>query len=129
MQQITLIGNIGKDAEVKKLGNNDYTCFNVGVSKKDSKGESITTWYTCYKYGTNDKLIQFLTKGTKVAVSGDLTAKMTESSGKTYLNLNVSVLSLELLGSKQESSTQSTQAPTQPQAFEPTAGPADDLPF
>ena len=56
--------------------------------------------------------MQYLKKGTKVFIQGNLNAKLSESNGKTYLNLNVNVDKLELIGSKTESTTTAPQANT-----------------
>ena len=126
MQQILLTGNLGKDAELKKLGTNDYAVFSIGCSRKNTKGESETTWYDCYKYGANEKLLPYLLKGTKVLIQGELTIKQTEKEGKTYVNKNVNVQQLELLGTKE----QTTTAPPIATYSAPVPPPeGSDLPF
>ena len=115
MKQITIIGNLGKDAEVKKIGENDYAVFNVGV--KD--GES-TLWFNCFKYGKNEKLLPFLTKGSKMLIQGELSIKTSEKDGKTYVNSNINVSKIEFLSPRTEVST---QTPTVKEENN------DDLPF
>lgn len=44
MQQMTLVGHIGNDAEVKDLGNIQVINFSVAVTEK-VKEEKVTTWY------------------------------------------------------------------------------------
>lgn len=126
MKQITIIGNLGKDAEVKRIGDNDYAVFTVGV-----KDDENTQWFNCYKYGTNEKLLPYLTKGSKMLIQGKLSIKTSEKEGKTYVNANINVANIEFLSSKSESSTQT--APTQAPAAQPfAAAPVEDdsdLPF
>lgn len=131
MKQIQIIGNIGKDAEVKKFGDTEYTTFTVAVTEK-VKEETVTTWFDCLKYGTNDKLRPYLLKGSKVFVQGNLSVKTSEKDGKTYTNINVNVSSLELIGSKSESAPAPQQiAPAQVVEMPAPIGNADEsqLPF
>lgn len=127
MKQIQIIGHLGKDAEVKRFGETDYTSFSVAVTEK-VKGEDVTTWFDCLKYGTNDNLRPLLVKGKQVFIQGSLNAKTSESNGKTYLNLSVNVDKVQLVGAKVESQQQtiSTSQNNQPPVA-PNAG--SDLPF
>lgn len=124
MQKIQLIGNLGKDAEVKVFYEKDYTVFSIGCSKKNAKGESVTTWYDCFKYGKNEFLLQYLTKGTKVFIHGDFSAKITHSDkdNKDYLNMSVNVTQLHLIGSK-------VQEGGEAKVEEKKEEKGDDLPF
>lgn len=124
MKQIQIIGHIGKDSEVKKFGETDYTVFTVAVTEK-VKGEDVTTWFDCFKYGTNDNLRQYLVKGSKVFVQGGVNFKLSESNGKTYLNTSINVDKLQLIGSKQEQQ-QTASAPQQSNNEPPKQ---NDLPF
>lgn len=120
MEQLQIIGYIGKDAEVKNFGGTDYAVFSLAVSKKDKNGTDTTTWYNCFKYGTNEKLLPYLKKGIKIFAQGALTVKESEKDGKHYVNINVNVEKLQLLSqadAKQETRQESTQAE------------GDDLPF
>jgi len=126
MKQIQIIGHLGKDAEVKKFGDTDYTSFSIAVTEK-VKNEDVTTWFDCLKYGANDNLRPYLLKGVKVFIQGNFNAKTSEKDGKTYLNLNVNVDKLQLIGSK---SDVQTEPPAQQSAPVQSAPPVEsDLPF
>lgn len=124
MKQIQIIGNLGNDAEVKRFSDTDYTSFSIAVTEK-IKNDDVTTWFECLKYGSNENLRPYLVKGTKVFIQGNLSAKLSESNGKTYLNLNVNVDKLQLIGSKSENQT----TPVQSQSTPPPADGSDDIPF
>lgn len=128
MKQIQIIGHLGKDAEVKRFGETDYTSFSVAVTEK-VKGEDVTTWFDCLKYGSNDNLRPYLIKGTKVFIQGNFNAKTSEKDGKTYLNLNVNVDKLQLIGAKGENQTIQTQNHATPVQAAPPTPEGDDLPF
>lgn len=92
MKIITIAGNIGKDAELRTTGKGDKVAgFNVAVSEgRDSE----TTWFSCSLWGNRgEKLAQYLTKGSKVTVTGALTIR--EKDGKTYLGCRVSEIALQ----------------------------------
>lgn len=90
MKQITIAGNIGRDAEVRTTQGGDKVAgFSVAVSDRNKN----TTWFDCSLWGKRgEALAQYLTKGAKIAVTGDLTIR--EHEGKTYLGCNVSEVTL-----------------------------------
>ena len=45
MQQIQIVGNLGKDAEIINISGKDYTKFSVGVTEK-KKNDQTTTWFS-----------------------------------------------------------------------------------
>jgi len=82
-------GNLGQDAVVEMAGNTPVLKFsvanNIGWGEKRQ-----TMWIGCSLFGQRaEKLQQFLPKGTKVFVYGELSMN-TSSQGKSFLNLNVS---------------------------------------
>ena len=90
MKQITIAGNIGRGAEIRTTqGGDKVTGFSVAVSDRQKN----TTWFDCSLWGKRgESLAQYLTKGNKVAVTGELTTR--EHEGKTYLGCRVSELTL-----------------------------------
>ena len=96
MISATVVGNLGRDAELKTVGNGSVLSFAVASAAK-VKGEKVTTWVSCSLWGSRgESLAQYLTKGTKVAVSGELSMRDSAKTGKTYLEVRVD--QLELLG-------------------------------
>ena len=119
MQLLTIIGAIGKDSEAKTFSEKPYIVFNVAVSEKQKDGSYVPQWYSVFHYGHNQYLLDNLKKGVRVCVSGTLQAKMTEQSGKTYLNLNINSNQIEIL-----------RAPAQQSApVEGSAQPDQEPPF
>ena len=81
---VTLAGNLGRDAEYKTTQNGTELCsFSVGVSTGYGENKA-TTWVDVTKWGKGaEGLARILRKGSKVAVSGELSTR--EHNGKTYL--------------------------------------------
>ena len=74
MIKIIATGNIGKDAELKQIGGNNYACFSIAITEK-VKGESRTTWVDVVKYDKEGKLTPYLKKGVRVQVIGKPTMR------------------------------------------------------
>jgi single-strand DNA-binding protein len=91
MQQITIIGNLGSDAEFK--AENKMLKINVAVSErymKDGQQVNNTTWYSCAKFqqdATPPKVLDYLKKGAKVLIQGR--PSVVEHQGKAYMNIRV----------------------------------------
>jgi single-strand DNA-binding protein len=97
----TICGNLGKDAEVREAGDSTVTAFSV-ASTAHVKGEKVTTWCDCSMWGRRGQAVsQYLSKGTRVMVAGELTTRMFKD--KLYLELRVDQLEL-LGGGKREDS-------------------------
>ncbi|HJF70845.1 MAG TPA: single-stranded DNA-binding protein [Butyricimonas virosa] len=85
MIKVIATGNIGKDAELKQIGGNNYACFSIAITEK-VKGESRTTWVDVVKHDKEGKLTPYLKKGVRVQVIGKPT-----TSG--YMNKNGDIVS------------------------------------
>jgi single-strand DNA-binding protein len=94
MKNITIAGRITKDAELRNTNAGDkVTGFSVAVDDRSAK-EASTIFFECTLWGNRgDKLAQYLTKGSSVTVTGDLTKR--EYEGKTYLGVRVDNLTLQ----------------------------------
>lgn len=93
MKNITIFGGIGKDAVTRTTPQGDkVTGFSVAVD--DGFGDKKRTiWFDCNLWGgRGEKLAQYLTKGSRVCVTGDLSTR--EHDGKTYLTVRASEVTL-----------------------------------
>lgn len=97
MIQGFLAGNLGKDAETRDVGTDTVTKFSVACNtgKKDE-----TQWVTCSMWGERGKkLQQYLTKGTRVAITGRVSARgWKDKEGEPRVDMEVRVDQLTLLG-------------------------------
>jgi single-strand DNA-binding protein len=95
MKTITLAGRLTKDAETREAGSDKVTSFSVD----DRTGkEKSTLFFDASMWGKRGEAVQpYLTKGSSVAVSGELGTR--EHNGKTYLTVRVDHLTLQ--GGKQ----------------------------
>lgn len=89
----TVTGNLGKDAAIREAGKDNVCSFGV-ASESKVRGEKVTTWVDCSIWGKRgEALVQYLTKGSKVTVVGELSTRVHE--GKTYLTLRVSEIAMQ----------------------------------
>jgi len=134
MQQLTLVGHIGNDAEVKDLGTTQVINFSLAVTEK-VKNENVTTWYKCAYFTNNAAIAPWLTKGSLIGVLGKPDIEVYQAGdGSTKANLKCFVREIKLYSStkdKTASPQQARQAPTTPptQNQPPKEEEPDDLPF
>lgn len=114
MQNLTIAGTCGKDAELRTTqGGDQVASFSVAVDNgKDQNGNRRdSTWVDCSLWGKRaQSLAPYIKKGGKVTVSGRPTVRAHD--GKAYLGVSVDQITLQ--GGNQQSSDsgqQSYQAP------------------
>lgn len=92
MKNITIAGNIGKDAVTRTTqGGDSVTGFSVAVEERGA--DKRTVWFDVSLWGKRGSaLAQYLTKGTRAAVSGDLSTR--EHDGRTYLTVRANEVTL-----------------------------------
>ncbi len=125
MKTITIAGNIGKDAETRTTqGGESVTSFNVAVEdRKGADRDNKTIWFSCSLWGQRGtSLAAYLTKGSKVTVSGDLSTR--EHEGKTYLQ--VKVFDVSLMGGKADGERREPERSAPPAQSNPLE---DEIPF
>ena len=101
MKTITIAGGITRDAVNRTTQDGDnVTSFSVAVSEGfGDKKRSL--YFDCSLWGKRGSALSpHLTKGSRVAVSGDLSTR--EHNGKTYLTVRASEVTLLGGGEKRE---------------------------
>lgn len=134
-QRIEIIGNLGKDAEVRTVGQNIVVGFNVAVTEKFGDKET-TTWYSCNYWPKEDKVSQYLKKGSQVFIVGRPSLRTyTGKDGKEYTNLDIRVMDLQLIGGKPADAQPAQPKPVvnapryEPNTQQAQSDPSNDLPF
>lgn len=153
--RITLIGNVGRDPEIKDLGQNRVAEFSLAVSGKTTgrNAGEWTNWYRISVWGKQaDTVQQYVKKGTPLFVEGRLQLReYTKADGTPGFSLDVSASDFQLIGSRGDqegggdsgsyASRQSSgggnsyqgsgsgQRAEEPMRQPEPIGPDDDLPF
>lgn len=137
MNNITIAGNLTKDAEVRYLPNGDAVA-SFGIADNQGKDKPAIFWNASLFGKRGEALAQYLTKGSPVTVAGTITEReWTDKEGNKRKTMDVRVNEIALQGGKRESEA---PAPQQRQAARPTPRPApaaaggfedmaDDIPF
>lgn len=126
MKTITIAGNIGKDASVRSTQAGDKVAsWSVAVEERAGQ-EKRTVWFDVSLWGKRgESLAPYLTKGSKVAVSGDLSTR--EYEGKTYLTVRADQVTL--MGGKPADDRGDSYEPPAPASPAPSRDLDDEIPF
>mgnify|MGYP000857307688 CR=1 FL=1 len=123
----SFIGILGKDAELKQIGNHSYITMNVAKSEEQGQ-EKITDWVQCNKFAgkTPENLMKWLKKGTKVLLYGKLDVReWTNQQEETKLQFTLWVDDMDLISqpkqSGQQQPTTNNAQYQQPKQFTPPA--------
>ena len=108
MRTIQVIGNVGKDAELR-IGENGTARLKFSLAAKGTRRGSESMWFDCTVWGKRaESLADHITKGSKLYVSGEFGARERDKGGCWF---DVSVDTLEFCGGKQQ-----TQQRDEPEA-------------
>jgi single-strand DNA-binding protein len=105
---VHLIGNLGKDPEVKTFSNSKKASFTLATTEKykNQKGEIVqdTQWHNIIIWGKLAGVAEkYLKKGQEIAIEGKLIHRQYEANGEKKYVTEVNVNDLLMLGSKKES--------------------------
>ncbi|MBY6093801.1 single-stranded DNA-binding protein [Ferrimonas balearica] len=107
MNKLILIGNIGRDPEVKNFDSGD-SIANVTLASskkyKDRNGQQQekTEWFNLTLRGGLMNVVPYLAKGSKIYVEAEADTREYQKDGETKRVTNWTVHKLELLTSKQQ---------------------------
>jgi single-strand DNA-binding protein len=129
-QQITLVGNVGKDAEARYTPSGvPVTAFSLAVSRKwkDAQGndQEKTTWFRVTTWRKLAEVTgEHVKKGMKVLVTGEIeeARPYTNKDGETVASLEVTAQNIRYLSFPDDG--QGSQQPSKPaqQRSKPSAG-------
>ena len=144
LNKVMLIGNVGKDPEVRYLegsGQNGaarkVAQFTLATTERyrDRNGETRenTEWHNIVAWGQPADVVErFVKKGTQLYIEGRLrTRSWTDANGVKKYTTEINADNLQLLGRRENQDQQQYAAPSQPSFQAPSVedNPADDLPF
>ena len=131
VNKVILVGNLGKDPEVKYLDNGVAVAnFSLATTEnyKNKEGEKVsqTEWHNIVLWrGLAEVAEKYLKKGASVYVEGKIkTRKWEDKDGNTRYNTEILADNMTMLGGKKDSQ----ETPIDPPQ-ETTSDKADDLPF
>lgn len=132
MNQLTIIGNLTKEPELRHTQDGTPVCgFTVAVNRPKTKNNqepgadffNVNAWR-----GLGENCAKYLSKGRKVAVVGRISLRTWEKDGKHGASLEVLAEDVEFLSARNaQEQNEAPQAPAAPQGFTPVE--TDELPF
>lgn len=111
MNKVILIGNLGKDIELRYTDSNMAVGrFSVALNRgKDKDGnDKGTDWVSCVAFGKSaETMNKYLSKGSKVAIEGHIHTGNYEKDGHKVYTTDVIVDRFEFVGSRNDAHTNS----------------------
>lgn len=121
LNEVTLVGRLGKDAETKDVGSTTLANISIATTRWDTKKkEEVTEWVPVTLWNPG-KVVDYLTKGTLVLVKARVFQRSWQKDGKTKYATEVHSNFVKLLGDK--------GAAKKPNAEEQLGITDDDVPF
>ena len=102
MNNITVAGTLGRDAEIRSMPNGDPV---ASFSVADSQGkDKITIWWACQLFGKRaESLAPYLVKGGAVTVSGNVTEReWVDKDGQKRKSMDIRVSDIALQGGRKD---------------------------
>lgn len=138
VNRVHLIGNLGKDPDIKFLPSGDQVAsFSVATSevwkdKQSGEQKEQTEWTSCVAFGALAKIIgEHLHKGSKVYLEGKLRTESYEKDGEKRYITKVRVSELQMLGGAREGDESRQKRESKPAQNQSSfdSGFDDDIPF
>ena len=129
MKQLCIAGNIGRAGEVRYLQGGSGSVCNFSVAVNDPRNkEAPPTWFQVSIWGKRgEALSQYLTKGTRVTVAGELSTR--EHDGKTYLEINADQVTIQGGGERNADPHRAQEPQGYGTGGRPSRDWGDDIPF
>jgi single-strand DNA-binding protein len=140
VNKVILVGNLGKDPEVKYLDSGVAVAnFSLATTEnyKNKEGERVsqTEWHNIVLWrGLAEVAEKWLKKGSSVYIEGKIkTRKWEDKDGNTRYNTEILADNMTMLGGKSNadstSPTSSESTSSESTTSKPSEDTADDLPF
>lgn len=109
MNSFNFTAHLGSDSEMKYTQNGHAICTFSAAAKKGFGDNEKTVWLRCNLWGKRGEALQnYLVKGQKVAITGELFVSEWEKDGQKNKMVEVDVREIDLIGDK--SPSQQTQS-------------------
>ncbi len=134
VNKVILIGNLGKDPEVRYLDNGVAVAnFSLATTEsyKNKEGERVsqTEWHNIVLWrGLAEIAEKFLKKGSAVYIEGKIrNRKWEDKEGNNRYTTEILADNMTMLGKREDNTTQSSGTPNKEEIPQEEKG--DDLPF
>ena len=128
MNQINIIGIVGKDPTISKTKNGDSSAF-ISVYARRSTNTDKGDWFNCFVFGkiVDNLVAKYVKKGTKVAITGEMQFGEKERyDGTTQQTYTIFVKEFQIIQTK-EYNQKPNNKDGEPKL--PTSNLDEELPF
>jgi single-strand DNA-binding protein len=141
INKVILVGNLGKDPEVKSFANGMVANFPLATTEtyKDRNGNRVdqTEWHNVEVWGDQAKVAeQWLRKGKLIYLEGTIRTDSWEDNGVKKYRTKIRATNFTMLGAApggesqaSEKSSGKSEETAVPQGIAASGGDTDDLPF
>jgi single-strand DNA-binding protein len=139
LNKVMLIGNLGRDPEVRSLPSGQPVAnFTLATSRRwkdrDGNRQEQTEWHNIVCFGKQAEIAgQYLTKGKQVYVEGRLQTRSWERDGQKHFRTEIVCDNFQMLGSRGGAAAEPMGGSGRPEPDEGGAGGPpledDDIPF
>jgi len=139
VNKVILLGNLGKDPEVKRFDNGGIIvrfplATNENYMDKNGEWQTITDWHNIVLRGkTAERAEKYLHKGNTIFLEGKIrTRKWQDSNGNDHYTTEIIAMSYKSVGNRKDSEVSSAPKESDNQntdASNSDVNPVDDLPF
>ena len=136
VNKVILIGNLGKDPEVRTLDSGVKVAnFSLATTEsyKNRNGERVenTEWHNIVLWrGLAEVADTYLKKGNQVYIEGKIrTRSWDDKDGNKRYTTEILADNMTMLGSRQNGTAPSSDPKPKPETEAPEPAPDDDLPF
>lgn len=125
MKDITIIGYLGNDAEVKAMKSGNGEFLTVRVAVRDDKDDKSTYWFNVRTFDPFHikHLAQYLKKGKQVCISGDYTDRLyADKDGNCQISREINAYKIRFVNNdrrQEQGQEQTFQQPAQTQQATP----------
>ena len=128
-QRLEVIGNVGKEPEVREVGDSKVANFSIAATERGyttKSGKEVpehTEWFNCEVWGGLANVVEkFVHKGDRLMLEGKLRTRSYDKDGEKRYVTDFKVSNLLMLSNREQ-----PQSPQGGETEQPE--PHDDLPF
>ena len=128
MNNINIIGRIATDLQLKNGNGKTYIKFNLAVPRQGKK--EITDFIPCIAFGKTSELIdQYLHKGNKIAINGQLITNQYEYKGEKRTSYDILINNIDFIETNKKEDEKIQGTLLDPGYNKNTQYDDDDFPF
>ena len=106
INKVILVGNVGRDPEMKSLPSGTHLCkFSLATTDKrfkDEDGNPRTEWHNIVTWGKLAEICdRYVTKGKQLYIEGSIRTRSYEQDGQKKYFTEIHAQTMEMLGSRQ----------------------------